>query len=203
MGPRQPESHTTSRKVGVRKKHSSASKKKKKKKNQISGPLPPEWANMTQIQGLSLQDNQISGPLPPQWSRMAKLEELHLDSNLLNGSLPPEWSNMTQLRLLHFPNNQLSGPLPRQWSAMPEQPLLDLRNNSLNGPLSPCDFPRWNASFAQLFRDFYFDFSDNKFSGKMELPCLDVDPCSSQWRKKLDILVLNGNKLCGICDIKC
>ena len=77
---------------------------------------------------------------------------------------------------------------------------LYLRNNSLSGPLAPCDFQGWKCAFRV---NNYIDFSDNKFSGRVELPCLGVDPCSPQWRATLDNLVLRGNQLCGICSIKC
>ena len=86
---------------------------------------------------------------------------------------------------------------------MPKHPLLNLKENSLSGPLAPCDFPAFEASFASNDVNNYFDFSDNNFSGKLELPCLRFDPCSSQWRPKLDNLLLKGNNLCGICSIKC
>ena len=76
---------------------------------------------------------------------------------------------------------------------------LYLRNNSLSGPLAPCDFPVWKSAFNS--ND--IDFTDNKFSGRVELPCLDVDPCSPDYRATLDNLVLRGNQLCGICSIKC
>ena len=174
--------------------------------NRLSGPLPPQWSK-SKFRWLSLRANNISGTLPPQWSRMTDLEVVELDSNHLTGSLPPEWSNMTQLQKLNLYDNQLSGPLPPQWSKMPKLSFLNLYYNSLSGPLAPCDFPAWKATFMYnddqtCYRNCFF-FSNNNFSGKLELPCLDVYPCSYQWRPKLNWLVLKGNKLCGICGIKC
>ena len=106
-----------------------------------------------------------------------------------------------QLEILDFPYNQISGPLPSQWSKMPKLLELNLRNNSLSGALAPCEFPRWRASFLSNYN---FHFTHNKFSGRLELPCLaDLDPCYFEIRPRLDELVLNGNNLCGVCDIKC
>ena len=171
--------------------------------NQISGSLPPEWGNMTHLEILHLFDNQISGSLPPEWGAMEKLKLLYLHKNQITGSLPPEWSNMARLKELLVLNNRINGPLPPQWGKMSKLWILILRNNSLSGRLAPCVFPHWKAEVTVDIFFNHFDFSDNNFSGRMELPCLDVDPCSPQWREGLDERVLKGNQLCGICGIRC
>ena len=58
--------------------------------NNISGTLPPEWANLTGLVDIYLNTNRLSGTLPPEWSHLSTLQGLHLDSNSINGTLPPE-----------------------------------------------------------------------------------------------------------------
>ena len=171
--------------------------------NHISGPLPPEWRGM-QVQQLilnwnSLGGHQLTGSLPPQWSAMPKLVRLEVGHNQLTGSLPPEWGAMAQIQTLRLSGNQLNGSLPPQWNNMTQLSALYLDGNALSGPLALCGLPRWKMSFM----DCSFDFSDNMFSGRLQLPCLSIDPCSDKYRARLDNLVLKGNHLCGVCSIQC
>ena len=168
--------------------------------NELSGSLPPEWCAMTEIQWLVLRSNRLSGMLPPQWSAMTQILQIDLSRNQITGSLPPEWSAMSEMERLHLDRNGLNGLLPIQWSVMAQLVELRLSSNYLTGPLSPCSFPRWNASFVSSYN---FDFTSNHFSGRLQLPCLRIDPCSNKWRPKLDDLMLEGNRLCGVCSIEC
>ena len=42
------------------------------------------------LQTLSLAINQLSGPIPPELGNLSNLEELELDANQLSRSIPPE-----------------------------------------------------------------------------------------------------------------
>ena len=168
--------------------------------NRIAGSLPPDWGKMSRIQALLLGSNRINGTMPPEWSAMPMLERLQLTDNQINGLLPPEWGKMTQIRDIRLYRNNLTGPLPYEWSNMTQLKTLYLQQNSLSGPLAPCLFPRWNASFMGG-RD--FDFSNNKFSGRLRLPCLSIDPCYDEYRYRLNDLLLRGNQVCGVCNIEC
>jgi hypothetical protein len=81
-------------------------------KNQLTGSIPPELGNLTNLFYLVLNNNQLSGPIPPELGNLAGLELLILSDNQLSGSIPPEVGNMTSLGWLYLHNNRLSGEFP-------------------------------------------------------------------------------------------
>ena len=82
--------------------------------NQLSGPIPSEIGNLTNLTDLDLGDNQLSGPLPPQIGNLTNLTTLHLPTNQLSGPIPTEIGNLTNLEFLYLYGNQLSGPIPSE-----------------------------------------------------------------------------------------
>ena len=57
---------------------------------QLSGPIPPELGNLTQLQVLSLGGNQLSGPIPSELGAFQQLQVLYLQDNQLSGPILPE-----------------------------------------------------------------------------------------------------------------
>ena len=56
--------------------------------NQLSGEIPPELGNLTNLKGLDLSGNQLSGEIPPELVNLASLTWLYLDGNQLSGCVP-------------------------------------------------------------------------------------------------------------------
>ena len=80
--------------------------------NQLSGPIPPEIGNLSNLKNLWLNDNQLSGAIPPEISNLSNLEYLILRTNELSGSIPSELGNLSNLKSLGLQGNQLSGAYP-------------------------------------------------------------------------------------------
>ena len=80
--------------------------------NELSGPVPTWLSDMTNLEGLSLDNNQLTGPIPSQLGDLTLLERLTLNNNRLTGDIPSELGNLTKLERLWLAGNQLTGCVP-------------------------------------------------------------------------------------------
>ena len=81
--------------------------------NRLSGPIPPELGQLTNLAKLYLNNNSLAGPIPPELGNLTNLMWLDLSSNKLTGAIPPELAQLTRLlRLDIHQNNQLTGCVP-------------------------------------------------------------------------------------------
>ena len=81
--------------------------------NNLSGEIPPELGNLSNLRTLLLAVNNLSCKIPPTLGDLANLEGLHLNGNGLSGEIPPELGNLSNLVELHLHNNQLTGCIPQ------------------------------------------------------------------------------------------
>ena len=105
--------------------------------NQLSGSIPPELGNLTNLQDLWLQTNQLSGSIPPELGNLTNLRHLYLYDNQLSGNIPPELGNLTNLRCLSLWTNQLSGSIPPELGNLTNLTHLLLYDNQLSGSIPP------------------------------------------------------------------
>ena len=103
--------------------------------NQLSGPIPAELDQLTNLELLYLNGNQLSGPIPGELGQLTNLETLWLDGNQLSGPIPGELGQLTNLRRLLLGDNQLSGPIPAELGQLTNLELLYLNGNQLSGPI--------------------------------------------------------------------
>lgn len=80
--------------------------------NQLSGSIPMELGNLSQLTELGLEFNQLTSSIPTELVNLAQLTWLNLAFNQLTGSLPTEIGELTQLTELYLFFNQLSGEFP-------------------------------------------------------------------------------------------
>jgi Leucine-rich repeat (LRR) protein len=97
----------------------------------LTGPIPPELGNLTNLRVLSLWDNFLSGPIPPELGNLTNLQVLSLDFNHLSGAIPPELGNLVNLRELILGANQLKGTIPPQLANLHALTDLSLSHNAL------------------------------------------------------------------------
>ena len=93
--------------------------------NGLTGPLPPEIANLTELRAVDLADNDLSGPFPRSIAGLPELAELRLDRNPgLEGVLPFAFRELARVRvLLHDETGLCASPAPdfQAWYAAIEQ----------------------------------------------------------------------------------
>ena len=115
----------------------------------LTGEIPPEIGNLTNLTVLGLMSNQLSGEIPESICDLTNLTYLNLYYNQLTGSIPPEIGNLTNLTYLSLSNNQLTGNIPESiceltnltWYSgfiIPTTPNSSIGNNQLCPPYPEC-----------------------------------------------------------------
>jgi hypothetical protein len=102
--------------------------------NALSGSIPKEFGNLTNLISLGLGSNNFSGPLPSELGNLDKLTGLYIDSAGLSGELPSSFSKLTKVEKLWASDNNFTGKIPDyigSWN------LTDLRfqGNSFQGSI--------------------------------------------------------------------
>merc|ERR1711869_130419 len=80
--------------------------------NQLSGPVPAEYANWTTLNtfdvgGNQVNDNQLSGALPAEYAAWTALRRFYVHGNQLSGPLPAEYAAWTRMANFNVADNQL------------------------------------------------------------------------------------------------
>ena len=149
--------------------------------NQLSGPIPPELGNLSNLEWLNLYDNQLSGPIPPELGSLSNLEELLLYNNQLSGEIPAALGSLSNLERLTLRNNQLSGEIPPGLGSLSNLVYLFLGGNRLSGEIPPELGSLTNLRYLYLY--------DNQLTGPIPSELGDLT--------KLDSLYLYDNRLSG------
>ena len=105
--------------------------------NQLSGELPPELGNLTNLTKLGLDGNRLTGTIPPELGRLTNLTILWLDHNQLSGTIPPELGLLSNLELLELARNRLTGAIPPELGNLTNLVWLGLAVNQLTGAIPP------------------------------------------------------------------
>ncbi|MBA0780796.1 hypothetical protein Gotri_004854 [Gossypium trilobum] len=82
--------------------------------NRLTGEIPLEIGNLSEIRSLNLSHNNLSGHIPVMFSRLNKIESLDLSHNNLSGIIPTELTKLYTLEVFNVSYNNLSGSIPSQ-----------------------------------------------------------------------------------------
>jgi Leucine-rich repeat (LRR) protein len=103
--------------------------------NQLTGSIPKEIGNLTNIYNLNLGRNLLTGFIPTEISNLTKFQSLNLDGNLLTGPIPIGIGILTSLTDLNLRNNKLSGSIPIEICNLINLTKLALDYNQLTGSI--------------------------------------------------------------------
>nr|KYP62087.1 LRR receptor-like serine/threonine-protein kinase GSO2 [Cajanus cajan] len=130
--------------------------------NEIQGPIPDSFQNLTLLQHLNLWSNSFSSSIPNWLYRLCHLEFLNLAQNNLHGSISDNLGNLTSLVVLYLSYNQLEGPIPSSIGNLTSLVELDLSNNQLQGTI-PTSLGNLCKSIEKLSSLKSLHLSKNKF----------------------------------------
>ncbi|MCP4710995.1 MAG: hypothetical protein GY869_20415, partial [Planctomycetes bacterium] len=149
--------------------------------NNLSGDIPPELENLSNLNELSLVSNQLSGGIPPGLGNLSNLTTLNLNYNQLIGVIPQELGDLSNLTLLFLSANQLSGGIPQELGNLSNLQSLSLTDNQLSGGVPP--------ELGNLSNLTALALNTNQLTGGIPPELGDL---SSLW-----MLALNDNQLSG------
>ncbi|KAG5589875.1 hypothetical protein H5410_040389 [Solanum commersonii] len=80
--------------------------------NRLTGEIPVELGNMSNLPALNLSHNHLIGRIPNTFSNLQEIEGLDLSYNRLNGSIPVGLLELNSLAVFSVAYNNLSGAVP-------------------------------------------------------------------------------------------
>jgi Leucine-rich repeat (LRR) protein len=149
--------------------------------NNLSGTIPPDFANLTGLTYLNLERNDISGPFPQQVLSLTGLTDLIIRNNNFTGSIPNNIDTLANLTSLLLFNNPLTGHLPPELGNLSKLTNIRIGATQIDGPIPP--------EIGKLTSLNNLGLRSNKLSGIIPAQLGDLI--------NLDNLELYGNELTG------
>jgi Leucine-rich repeat (LRR) protein len=149
--------------------------------NQFTGNIPSSIGDLTQLKHLGLKSNQLSGHIPAQIGNLIELTWLNLFDNQLTGNIPPELGKLENLQDIYLGLNQLTGSIPTEIGNLKSIKEFEAKSNSLTGSIP--------SSLGQLSDLKNLLLDDNQLSGRLPIEITDLN--------ELTVLSLPSNLLSG------
>ncbi|XP_038991780.1 receptor-like protein 13 isoform X3 [Hibiscus syriacus] len=80
--------------------------------NKLTGQIPRELGNLSEIYSLNLSHNNLVGVIPSSFSKLKQIESLDLSYNKLSGEIPNQLVELNTLEVFSVAYNNLSGSIP-------------------------------------------------------------------------------------------
>ena len=148
--------------------------------NSLTGSIPSELGNLTNLVFLSLNNNSLSGSIPAELGNLTKVTVLYLNNNSLTGSIPSELGNLTNLTDLSLNFNSLTGSIPAELGNLTNLTYLSLDNNSLTGSI-PSELGNLTNLTGLSIGDNFLTGPLPQWLSDMAIPYLNVTDAFNEW----------------------
>ena len=101
----------------------------------LTGTLPSFLFEIQTLKHLWLDVQNFTGPIPSEVGLLTNLETLYVGENFLDQSIPTEIGLMTSLKELRTYSNSLTGPLPSELGILKSLEYIDVGGNSHSGSI--------------------------------------------------------------------
>ncbi|MBE6281332.1 MAG: hypothetical protein E7095_04635 [Bacteroides sp.] len=142
----------------------------------LTGTIPSEIGNLTELEVLQLNSNNITGELPKELFNLKKLRILCLMTNWITGKIPEEIGNLTNLTELWLHQNGFTGAIPESLMKLTKLEDLRLCENPLFGnlPESFYEWDFWKNWWGMSLIDTKYKFEDINLPGPIAtITCFD------------------------------
>jgi Leucine-rich repeat (LRR) protein len=150
----------------------------------LTGQLPPNIGNLTQLKYLFFGKSGLSGAFPNSFWNLPNVSEIDLDDLNLNIPFPAQITNFRKLRGLTACNARLSGSLPTNFVVLDSLHFLNICDNQITGAIP--------ASFTNLRKLQVFQISNNRFDSIPDLSALPFTRNDPSW---VNYVAMTHNKL--------
>ncbi len=150
--------------------------------NGLSGEIPAELGNLSELSFLSLGGNRLSGEIPAELGNLSNLSFLNLNVSGVSGEIPAELGNLSNLTWLFLADNSLSGEIPTELGNLSNLLQLELSRNVLSGEIP--------AELGNLSKLLSLTLGNNSLSGSIPEQLFNLG--------NLTVLELQNNNLSGI-----
>eukprot|EP00271_Cylindrocystis_brebissonii_P017018 TRINITY_DN4242_c0_g1_i2.p1 TRINITY_DN4242_c0_g1~~TRINITY_DN4242_c0_g1_i2.p1 ORF type:complete len:929 (+),score=188.10 TRINITY_DN4242_c0_g1_i2:147-2933(+) len=170
--------------------------------NYLTGSIPANIGNMTNLENLYLHSNSLTGTVPQSIVGAEFMQALFLYDNELSGTLPSALGSLTNLTNLDVHSNSFTGPLPSDFTSLINLFTLDLSENNLNGTIPASLNTLLNLTSLNLGQNLLHGHIPD-LSALVELQALNLNsnnltgPVPSNLTSGLVNLILNNNSLEG------
>ncbi|CAL4900631.1 unnamed protein product [Urochloa decumbens] len=177
----------------------------------ISGAIPPSFADLHSLKTISLALNNFSGSTFPLWiTRLKRLKVLDFHGMGLSGTIPSSLKNLSRLEFIDLSKNELHGNIPlSDGNVLRNLRSIDMSGNSFTGEIQASIFTQPALKYLDLsfnclsghIEEFqnpsatlrYICLSNNKFTGAI--------PTSFSQLRALTDLQLDSNNFAGTLDL--
>ena len=161
--------------------------------NELTGEIPTELGNLSNLERLDLWENQLTGDIPTELGNLSNLERLWLYDNKLTGELPHSLTGLTALVRFTFHNNSgLCAPVDEAFQTW-LQSVSTVRGSSC----APMDSAEDRATLVELYNATGGASWTNNTNWLSDRPIREWYGVGNDPDGRVSDLSLSGNELTG------